>query len=124
MEKLNEVVIAVIGVAIIGKIAWSWLKDGRLEKGIYVKLGDCVQTRKDCCLPEVKRNYTGMHSDFESFKARTDNRLTSVEERMEQGRNDFNALRNEIAKIQHGLTRIETILEYVLDSKHKEEVNS
>jgi hypothetical protein len=90
----------------IGKIIWDWFKSGHLEKGVYVKTVDCEKNREKCCLPQLKRDSGILES-----------RLTAAEKRLDQGREDFRLLREDISEMKESLAGIKAVLEAFLKEK-------
>jgi hypothetical protein len=99
------------GAAIGGKIIWDWVMSGRVGDA-YLKRSEFLQHKSDCCVLKLKSEFTehreldmGRHSDMES-------RMRTVEKRLDQGREDFAAIRTDISNINKSMARISAVLEF------------
>jgi hypothetical protein len=133
MEKLIE---GFIGAGLVGglcgKIVWDWLKSGRIKKEDYVKIDGCLRNRKDCCLPKIKQDFSDLKNDVVSFKAKTDERIEDVEDRLKEGYTTFQSLNEKIdlkfdalilrvGTLNETMVRFQTVMEFVLEKKDKGE---
>jgi len=106
--KLDQilVVIAAGGVGFIVKIVWDWLYSGRVEKGIFVTVEHCEKSRDKCGTPMLKKDMGIL-----------DTRVATIEKQMDEGRENFKILRNDIAGINESLAGIEAFLRATLNKK-------
>ena len=109
--ELKELLVNVVLFGLVGKMLWDWLKSGRAEKGIYMPVALCEQRRGECCMPVVKRDIATLET-----------RLREAEKQLDQGRLDFDTIMKEIAQINKSLSRIQTVIEFALEIKQKNEV--
>jgi len=110
--ELKELLVNVVLLGLVVKMLWDWLKSGRAEKGVYMPVSDCEKRRGECCLPAVKRDI-----------ATIETRLREAEKQLDQGRVDFDTIMKEIAQINKSLSRIQTVIEFALEIKQKNEVS-
>ncbi len=102
----NDPVLSVFLAAIIvlvGKIVWDWLINSRTGKGVYMTISHCEAAREKCCMPRVKKELGVLGS-----------RVTETEKKLDQGREDFRFIREEIGEIKESLARIQAGVESAL----------
>jgi hypothetical protein len=112
---MDERMLAGVILLVIGWIVKGWVENyrsGRVEKkAIYVSSADCQAIRDKCCVTQIKKDLAAEHSDLESFQRETKIRLRAVEKRLDQGREDFQAIRRDIGEINKTLASMAAILE-------------
>ena len=100
MDKISWISLLVaLVVGVMGKSLWAYFTSGRVEKkAVYVRTEDCIKAHENC-------------TTLEAYKRENDLRLSMVEKRLDEGREDFKAIRTDIGTININLAKMATILE-------------
>jgi len=135
VDKLNESVIAVLLLGLLvwllKKIIWDWVESGRVKKEEYLTIKAFNDHRKECCAINLKREFNLCQQDSCTHQAQTDNRLLTIEEKLKEGHSTFQDLNKKMDekfdqwsekfdRMNHVLTRIQTLFEYVLEDGEKD----
>jgi len=136
-------------VWLLKKIIWDWIDTGRIKKGEFVPaikfeehlkehhespfltVQDFNDHRKECCAIGLKREFNICKQEACTDQARTDNRLLTIEEKLRDGQITFQSLNDKMDekfdqwsekfdRMNHVLTRIQTLFEYVLEDGEKD----
>lgn len=109
---------AVVGV--IGKIAYDYFKDGRMEKeSIYVSHAACQRNQTHCSANSLKDTVTDLHTDFETFKAETKAHQKDTEKRLNENNFEIRTLRKDIMEIKAAQSRTNALLELLVENIKK-----
>jgi hypothetical protein len=101
-----------IFTAACGKILWDWLWSGRTkQKSIYMTEKNCIDIRSRCKMHVFQDTMAGERLDHGQFRERTNARLEAAEKQLDQGREDFKALRKEIMAMNTAITKLCTVIE-------------
>ena len=141
MEKeLNDFIASgfVGGIIVLFfKMLWDYFRTGRMEKGVYMLIAECEKRQLACGMSTFKREL----QDISEQQVKTDTRLKEIEKQLDQGRNNFilvmddishikqtlasmptassfNSVKTDIGKIQESVAKVQTIIEYTI--KHTE----
>lgn len=123
LDTNSHVVVGLIGLLTpcVGKILWDWLKSGRLEKGEYLTIAAFEKHKENCCAISLKKEFSECRQNSGANQAKTETRLLTIEGRLEDGREDFRAIRKDISRMADMLTRLQTSIEFMLERKQRED---
>ena len=112
MDKQVLGYLAVLAFGFLGKVLWDWFNGGRVEKTApYMTVKACEECRQRCCVADLKKSVAAHSQEAEGFKAQTEERLKSIDKRLDRGSEDFKAIMGEISEIKESLIRISTSFE-------------
>ncbi len=136
MEKaLNDLIVAGLLSALIVllfKVLWDWLKGGRIEKEQYLTVQAFNDHRKEGCAISLKRDFNKCQQEACTDQANNESRLSSIEEKLRDGQITFQSLNKKMDEKfdifskkfddqNQILSRIQTVIEFVLERKEKNE---
>lgn len=119
-------------IGIIGYIIKDWFKSGRVEKGEYLTVQAFNEHRKECCAIGLKREFNQCKQESCTNQARVDGRIFSIEEKLRDGHETFQALNDKMDekfdafaekfdRMNQVLARIQAVLEFALEKKDRGE---
>lgn len=131
---LTGIYLAVVGgfIGFLMKLIWDWFKSGRFEKGEYLTIQAFNEHRKECCAIGLKKEFNQCKQESCTNQARTDGRIFSIEEKLRDGHETFQALNDKMDekfdafaekfdRMNQVLARIQAVLEFALEKKDRGE---
>lgn len=115
MTDLEKILLTAIGAIVVGvfvKIIWNQLQpEGQRKTTVYMTCDECKAIRDNCDIGKIQFNVQQYHEEMQTYKAKTDTRLSVIEDKLIQGSKDFRVIKDDISNIKIVMTRMETLLE-------------
>jgi hypothetical protein len=111
--NLNEIIVVVLLVGVVGKIIWSWLSTGRAEKGVYITQDKCDSRRQSCDLKvsSMGKDLSNTGQEIKSYISKTDVKLVDIEKRLDKGDVRFGELQKDLIEIKETISGIKVLIE-------------
>lgn len=109
---LVMIVMGSLGAGLVGgliqKIIWDWLKERKGDNAVTGRCEDhenCIDRIEACerCNANLKSNHSALNATFESH-------AEHITKRLDEGRQDFMAVRKSISKIDTSIAAITAII--------------
>ena len=111
--NLNEVIVVVLLIGLVGKILWSWLSSGRTEKGVYITRDKCESRRQNCDwrVSAMGKDLSETSQEIKSYISKTDVKLEGIEKRLDKGDARFSELQKNLVEIKETVSGIKGFIE-------------
>ncbi len=88
------------------KIIYDWIVSGRFEKGVYVKIKDCIYNRDKCCITSIKKQ-----------AIEHEMKIKAAEEKLIEGKEDFHQIKKDLIEIKECLAGLKIMFQSFKEGK-------
>lgn len=121
LEYVGAGIFTGVLLGVTGKIVWEWLSSGRVKKGEYYTPVSYCESNREKCYIHTLRKELDKHIRYEnSNDSEVNSRLSNIEFRMQEAREENSAMRKDISGIRSALDKMTGFLDSYIKSNQEE----